>query len=300
MKKRPAGGKPLFDKVAIIGIGLIGSSLARVLRRDKLARQIIACDAGADARKVAKRLHLADGIVPDPAAAVAGADLVVVAVPQSAYGKVGAAIRPKLKRGAIVTDVGSVKQAAMQMLAPHVPPDIAFVPGHPLAGTENSGPASGFAELFSGRWCILTPAKGTPASAVAKVRELWRRCGMRVETMDAAHHDRVLAITSHVPHLIAYTIVDTVAALESRMKGEVIKFAASGFRDFTRVAASDPVMWRDIFLNNKDAVLEMMGRLYEDIALLQKAIRNGDGELLHRVFTRSRRIRRSIVQAKQD
>jgi len=299
MKKRHAAGKPLFDKVAIIGIGLVGSSLARVLRRENLARQIVACDASAAARAAAKRLRLVDRMVSDAATAVAGADLVVVAVPQSAYAKVGAAMRPKLKRGAIVTDVGSVKLAAMQALVPHVPSDVAFVPGHPLAGTENSGPEAGFAELFVGRWCILTPAKGTAAAAVTKVREMWRRCGMHVETMDAAHHDRVLAITSHVPHLIAYTIVDTVAALESRMKAEVIKFAASGFRDFTRVAASDPVMWRDIFLNNKDAVLEMMGRLYEDIALLQKAIRNGDGELLHRVFTRSRRIRRSIVQAKQ-
>ena len=299
MKKRQTGAKPLFEKVAIIGIGLIGSSLARALKREKLARQIVACDASAAARAAAKRLRLADKVVADAAAAVAGADLVVVAVPQSAYAKVGAAIRPKLKRGAIVTDVGSVKQAAMQALQPHVPSDVTFVPGHPIAGTENSGPAAGFAELFDGRWCVLTPARGTPGAAVAKVREMWRRCGMHVETMDAAHHDRVLAITSHVPHLIAYTIVDTVAALESRLKGEVIKFAASGFRDFTRVAASDPVMWRDVFLANKDAVLEMMGRLYEDIALLQKAIRNGDGDMLYRVFTRSRRIRRSIVQAKQ-
>jgi len=238
--------------------------------------------------------------VSSAADAVAGADLVVLAVPQSANAAVAKAIAPRLARGAIVTDVGSVKEAALRSLAPHLGPDAILVPGHPIAGTENSGPASGFAELFAGRWCVLTPPPGTPAQAVAKVRELWRRCGMRVETMDAAHHDRVLAITSHVPHLIAYTIVDTVAELESRMKAEVIKFAASGFRDFTRVAASDPVMWRDIFLANKEAVLEMMARLYEDIALLQKAIRNGDGKTLHRMFTRSRRIRRSIVQAKQD
>ncbi len=294
------GGGVLFDRVTIIGLGLIGSSLARALRRAKLARRIVGCDANAAVRAVAKKLHLADQIVSNGGAAVSGADLVVVAVPQSAYGAVAAAIAGKLKRGAIVTDVGSVKQAAIAALGPRLPAEVSFVPGHPLAGTENSGPAAGFAELFHGRWCILTPCPGTPAAAVAKVRDMWRRCGMQVETMDAAHHDRVLAITSHVPHLIAYTIVDTVAALESRMKGEVIKFAASGFRDFTRVAASDPVMWRDIFLANKDAVLEMMGRLYEDIALLQKAIRNDDGQLLHRVFTRSRRIRRSIVQAKQD
>ncbi|HEX9462887.1 MAG TPA: prephenate/arogenate dehydrogenase family protein [Alphaproteobacteria bacterium] len=298
-KSRRTGSAP-FDRVAIIGLGLIGSSLARALRREKLARRIVGCDASPGVRAVAKKLHLADTLVSDAGAAVVGADLVVVAVPQSAYAAVGAAMADRLKRGAIVTDVGSVKQAAIQALAPRLPPETPFVPGHPLAGTENSGPAAGFAELFAGRWCILTPLSGTPAPAVAKVREMWRRCGMHVETMDAAHHDRVLAITSHVPHLIAYTIVDTVAALESRMKGEVIKFAASGFRDFTRVAASDPVMWRDIFLANKEAVLEMMGRLYEDIALLQKAIRNDDGKLLHRVFTRSRRIRRSIVQAKQD
>jgi cyclohexadieny/prephenate dehydrogenase len=301
MSKKTRGDKaPLFDRVAIIGLGLIGSSLARALRRHKLAREIVGCDASAAARRVSKKLRLADRIVSDAAAAAAGADLVVIAVPQSANAKVGAALAPRLKRGAIVTDVGSVKEAAVRALAPLLPAEAIFVPGHPIAGTENSGPAAGFAELFVGRWCLLTPPAGTPPRAVAAVREMWRRCGMRVEIMDAAHHDRVLAITSHVPHLIAYTIVDTVAALESRMKGEVIKFAASGFRDFTRVAASDPVMWRDVFLANKEAVLEMMGRLYEDIAQMQKAIRNGDGKTLHRVFTRSRRIRRSIVQAKQD
>jgi cyclohexadieny/prephenate dehydrogenase len=295
---RPAA--PLFDRIAIIGFGLIGSSLARAVRREKLARVIVACDANAAARRVIKKLRLADRVVSSPGDAVAKADLVVLAVPQSANAAVGRAIAPRLARGAIVTDVGSVKEAALKALAPYLGRDVAFVPGHPIAGTENSGPASGFAELFAGRWCVLTPPPGTPAAAVAKVREMWRRCGMRVEIMDAAHHDRVLAITSHVPHLIAYTIVDTVSELESRMKAEVIKFAASGFRDFTRVAASDPVMWRDIFLANKEAVLEMMARLYEDIAFLQKAIRNGDGKALHRVFTRSRRIRRSIVQAKQD
>lgn len=297
-RRRPAA--PLFDRIAIIGFGLIGSSLARAVRREKLARVIVACDANAAARAAIKKLRLADRVVSSPGDAVAKADLVVLAVPQSANATVGKAIGPHLARGTIVTDVGSVKEAALKVLAPCLGRDVAFVPGHPIAGTENSGPASGFAELFAGRWCVLTPPPGTPAAAIAKVREMWRRCGMRVETMDAAHHDRVLAITSHVPHLIAYTIVDTVAELESRLKSEVIKFAASGFRDFTRVAASDPVMWRDIFLANKEAVLEMMARLYEDIALLQKAIRNGDGKTLHRVFTRSRRIRRSIVQAKQD
>jgi cyclohexadieny/prephenate dehydrogenase len=294
------GEAPLFDRVAIIGLGLIGSSLARALRREKVAKQLIGCEANAASRRVATRLKLADRIVGDAASAVAGADLVIVATPQSAYAAVGKAIGGKLKRGAIVTDVGSVKEAAQRVLGEHLKGDVHLIPGHPVAGTENSGPAAGFADLFLGRWCIITPPKGAKAQAVSKVREMWRRCGMRVAVMDAAHHDRVLAITSHVPHLIAYTIVNTVSDLESHMQAEVIKFAASGFRDFTRVAASDPVMWRDIFLNNRDAVLEMMGRLYEDIALLQKAIRNDDGQTLHKVFTRSRRIRRSIVQAKQD
>jgi cyclohexadieny/prephenate dehydrogenase len=294
------GEAPLFDRVAIIGLGLIGSSLARALRREKVAKQLIGCEANAASRRVATRLKLADRIDGDAASAVAGADLVIVATPQSAYAAVGKAIGGKLKRGAIVTDVGSVKEAAQRVLGEHLKGDVHLIPGHPVAGTENSGPAAGFADLFLGRWCIITPPKGAKAQAVSKVREMWRRCGMRVAVMDAAHHDRVLAITSHVPHLIAYTIVNTVSDLESHMQAEVIKFAASGFRDFTRVAASDPVMWRDIFLNNRDAVLEMMGRLYEDIALLQKAIRNDDGQTLHKVFTRSRRIRRSIVQAKQD
>lgn len=297
---KAAKPEPLFGRIAIIGFGLIGSSLARAVRREKLAREIVACDASAAARAVIKKLRLADRVVSNPADAVSSAELVVLAVPQSANGAVGKAIAGRLARGAIVTDVGSVKEAALAVLRAALGPDVILVPGHPIAGTENSGPQSGFAELFAGRWCVLTPPPGTPPRAVAKMRELWRRCGMRVETMDAARHDRVLAITSHVPHLIAYTIVDTVAELESRMKAEVIKFAASGFRDFTRVAASDPIMWRDIFLANKEAVLEMMGRLYEDIALLQKAIRNDDGKMLHQVFTRSRRIRRSIVQAKQD
>jgi cyclohexadieny/prephenate dehydrogenase len=291
---------PLFNRVAIIGLGLIGSSLARAIRRERLAREIVGCDASASARAVSKRLKLADRVVPDAGTAATGADLVVLAVPQSAYPTVAKAIGRRLKRGAIVTDVGSVKAAAIAALAGHLGPQAHIVPGHPVAGTEHSGPAAGFADLFVGRWCILTPPPRTAPRAVAQVREMWRRCGMRVATMDAEHHDRVLAITSHVPHLIAYTIVNTVSDLESHLQGEVIKFAASGFRDFTRVAGSDPVMWRDIFLNNREAVLEMLGRLYEDIALLQKAIRNGDGKLLYRVFTRSRRIRRSVIQAKQD
>jgi len=291
--------KPLFRRVAIVGFGLIGSSVARVLRRDGLAGEIVACDASAEARARVLALGIADRAVASPAAAVRGADLVMLCTPVRSFGAIGAAMAPGLARGAIVSDVGSVKGAVVEALAPHIPRGVHLVPGHPIAGTENSGPDAGFAELFQGRWCVLTPPEGTSARAVARVARFWRRAGMEIATMSPAHHDRVLAITSHVPHLIAYTIVSTVSDLEETMRAEVIKFAASGFRDFTRVAGSDPTMWRDIFLSNKDAVLEMTGRLYEDIALLQKAIRHGDGDTLHRVFSRSRRVRRGIVQAKQ-
>ncbi len=290
----------LFDRVTLIGLGLIGSSLARVIRRDKLAREIVACDASGPVRDKVMELGLADRVFGDPAVAVRGADLVVLCTPVLSYGAIGAVIGPKLKKGAILTDVGSVKRAVVEALAPHVRRGVHLVPGHPIAGTENSGPEAGFAELFKGRWCILTPPAGTDAKAVEKVRGLWRAAGMEIAVMPAEHHDRVLAITSHVPHLIAYTIVNTDSDLESTMRADVIKFAATGFRDFTRVAGSDPTMWRDVFLTNKDAVLEMMGRLYEDIALLQKAIRHDDGDTLHKVFARSRHIRRGIVQAKQD
>jgi len=290
---------PLFERVALVGLGLIGSSLARAIRKHRLARTLVACDRDAQVRRRVRALGLADVVEGDPRRAARGADLVVLCTPMATYAALGAAIGPALAPGAILSDVGSVKRTALTALTPHVPAHAHLIPGHPIAGTENSGPDAGFAELFVGRWCILTPPKGAAPAAVDKVAELWRRSGMNVECMDATHHDRVLAITSHVPHLIAYTIVHTVDDLETRLKAEVIKFAASGFRDFTRVAASDPVMWRDVFLENKDAVLEMMGRLYEDIALLQKAIRNDEGATLQRVFERSRRIRRSIVQAKQ-
>jgi cyclohexadieny/prephenate dehydrogenase len=283
--------KPLFRRVAIVGFGLIGSSVARVLRRDGLAGEIVACDASAEARARVLALGIADRAVASPAAAVRGADLVMLCTPVRSFGAIGAAMAPGLARGAIVSDVGSVKGAVVEALAPHIPRGVHLVPGHPIAGTENSGPDAGFAELFQGRWCVLTPPEGTSARAVARVAEFWRRAGMEIATMSPVHHDRVLAITSHVPHLIAYTIVSTVSDLEETMRAEVIKF--------TRVAGSDPTMWRDIFLSNKDAVLEMTGRLYEDIALLQKAIRHGDGDTLHRVFSRSRRVRRGIVQAKQ-
>jgi cyclohexadieny/prephenate dehydrogenase len=291
--------KPLFRRVAIVGFGLIGSSVARVLRRDGLAGEIVACDASAEARARVLALGIADRALASPAAAVRGADLVMLCTPVRSFGAIGAAMARGLSKGAIVSDVGSVKGAVVEALAPHIPRGVHLVPGHPIAGTENSGPDAGFAELFHGRWCVLTPPEGTSARAVGRVAEFWRRAGMEIATMSPAHHDRVLAITSHVPHLIAYTIVSTVSDLEETMRAEVIKFAASGFRDFTRVAGSDPTMWRDIFLSNREAVLEMTGRLYEDIALLQKAIRHGDGGTLHRVFSRSRRVRRGIVQAKQ-
>jgi cyclohexadieny/prephenate dehydrogenase len=292
--------KPVVGTLAIIGFGLIGSSVARAARKSGAARRIVACDASAAARRTIKRLKLADRIVSDPAQAAAIADVVMICTPMSAYARIARIVGPKLKKGAILTDVGSVKRAAVVDLAPHVRAGAHLVPAHPVAGTENSGPQSGFAELFDGRWAIVTPMARTPKAASARIEALWKRMGSRVARMTPQHHDRVLAITSHVPHLIAYTIVNTASDLESTLRAEVIRYSASGFRDFTRVAASHPVMWRDIFLANKDAVLEMLGRLYEDIALMQKAIRHDEGDTLERLFTKARRIRRSVVAAKQD
>ncbi len=246
-----------------------------------------------------RRLELADATTHDPAAAAADADLVVVATPISAYAEIGRKIGPALKPGAILTDVGSVKEAVIRDLGPHVPAGVDFVPGHPVAGTEHSGPEAGFAELFRDRWCILIPLPETAPAAVARVGRMWEGAGMRVVTMEAAHHDRVLAMTSHLPHLIAYTIVGTATSLEESLKSEVIAFSASGFRDFTRIAASDPVMWRDIFLNNREAVLEILQRFSEDLTALQRAIRWGEGDTLQELFTRTRAIRRSIIEAKQ-
>ncbi len=288
-----------FERVALIGIGLIGSSLARVLRRDSPATTIVACARRPETLAAAQRLELADEVTHDPAAAAAGADLVVVATPISAYAEIGRRIGPALSAGAILTDVGSVKEAVIRDLGPHVPAGVHFVPGHPVAGTEHSGPEAGFAELFRDRWCILIPLPETAPAAVAKVGHMWEGAGMRVVTMDAAHHDRVLAMTSHLPHLIAYTIVGTATSLEESLQSEVIAFSASGFRDFTRIAASDPVMWRDIFLNNREAVLEILQRFSEDLTALQRAIRWGEGDTLQELFTRTRAIRRSIIEAKQ-
>ncbi len=292
--------KPVVDTLTIIGFGLIGSSVARAARKTGAVRRIVACDASAAARRTIKRLGLADAVVANPAEAVAGADIVMICTPMSAYARVARQIGPKMKTGAILTDSGSVKRTAVDDLTPHLRKGVHLVPAHPIAGTENSGPESGFAELFAGRWCIVTPVPHTPKTASAKIDALWKRMGSRVTRLTPQHHDRVLAITSHVPHLIAYTIVNTASDLESTLRTEVIRYSASGFRDFTRVAASHPVMWRDIFLANKDAVLEMLGRLYEDIALMQKAIRHDEGATLQRLFTKARRIRRGVVAAKQD
>jgi cyclohexadieny/prephenate dehydrogenase len=288
-----------FERVALIGIGLIGSSLARVLRRDRLAREIVACDRRPETLAKARALGLADCVTDDAAEAVAGADLVVIGTPVSAYGAIGRRIAGTLARGAILTDVGSVKGAVIREIEPLIPAGVHFIPGHPVAGTEHSGPEAGFAELFRDRWCILTPLPSGDAAALARVTALWQAAGMRVVTMDPAHHDMVLAITSHLPHLIAYTIVGTATDLEESLKSEVIKFSAGGFRDFTRITASDPVMWRDIFLNNREAVLEMLQRFNEDLTALQRAIRWGEGAKLEDLFTRTRAIRRSIIEAKQ-
>ena len=247
----------------------------------------------------AVRLGLADQVTTDPAEAARDADIVVICTPLGAYAAVAEAIAPALKPGAIVTDVGSVKRAAIEAIKPHLPAGVHLVPGHPLAGTEHSGPESGFAELFEGRWHLLTPETGTDEAAVAKVTELWQRAGSKVEIMDPAHHDQVLAITSHLPHLIAYTIVDTATQLSADLQKEVIEFSATGFRDFTRIAASDPVMWRDIFLTNREAVLEILGRFTEDLTAMQRMIRKGDGDGLEEVFTRTRAVRRGVIDAKQ-
>ncbi|MBF0562939.1 MAG: prephenate/arogenate dehydrogenase family protein [Alphaproteobacteria bacterium] len=290
---------PLFRRIAFIGIGLIGSSLARVVRRDGLAESTVTCARSESTRNAALRLGLVDEATDDPVAAVKGADLVMLCTPVGAYRALVEAIVPHLEPGAIVSDIGSVKQKVVDELAPLLPARVSFVPGHPVAGTEHSGPEAGFAELFVGRWCILTPPPGTSPEAVDRVRALWLKCGMAVDIMDAGHHDRVLAITSHLPHLIAYTIVGTASDLEDDLRQEVIKYSASGFRDFTRIAASDPVMWRDIFLGNREAVLETLQRFTEDLTALQRAIRWGDGDKLIEHFTRTRAIRRSIIDAKQ-
>jgi cyclohexadieny/prephenate dehydrogenase len=291
---------PLFDTLAIIGPGLIGSSIARAARAQGAVRSIVASSRSPETRKIVAKLGIADKVVETSAQAVEGADLVIVCVPVGVCGTVAKEIAPHLKAGAIVSDVGSVKGVIVRDMGPHLPDNVHFVPAHPVAGTEHSGPEAGFAELFENRWCILTPPEGTDGESVDRLAAFWSLLGANVEIMTPDHHDLVLAVTSHLPHLIAYTIVGTADELETVTRSEVLKFSAGGFRDFTRIAASDPTMWRDIFLANKEAVLEMLGRFNEDVAALTKAIRRGDGEALSEHFTRTRAIRRGIIDAGQD
>ena len=290
----------MFDRVALIGLGLIGSSLSHAMRRRNLARTIVGTARSEKTRDTALRLGLVGSVYATAVEAVRDADLVILCAPVGVCGGLAREMASALRPGAIVTDVGSVKGAIVRDVGPYVPAGVHFIPGHPIAGTEHSGPEAGFAELYDGRWCVLTPPAGTDAAAIEKLSAFWRACGSHVEVMDADHHDMVLAITSHVPHLIAYNIVNTARHLERVTDTEVIKFSAGGFRDFTRIAASDPVMWRDVFLNNREAVLEMLGRFSEDLTALQRAIRFGDGETLHTLFIEARETRRGIIQAGQD
>jgi len=292
--------KPLFDTLAIIGPGLIGSSIMRAARAHGAVRAIVTTSRSPETRRRVVELGIADQVVETNAEAVEGADLVIVCVPVGVCGAVAEEIAPHLKPGAIVSDAGSVKASIVRDMGPHLPDNVHFIPAHPVAGTEHSGPDAGFAELFENRWCILTPPEGTDTEAVKRLAGFWTLLGANVEVMTPDHHDLVLAVTSHLPHLIAYTIVGTADELETVTRSEVLKFSAGGFRDFTRIAASDPTMWRDIFLANKDAVLEMLGRFNEDVAALTKAIRHGDGEVLFEQFTRTRAIRRGIIDAGQD
>jgi cyclohexadieny/prephenate dehydrogenase len=294
---RPAA---LYNRLALIGVGLIGSSIARAAREQGAATSIVATSRSPQTRKRIAELGLADQVVETNAAAVEGADLVIVCIPVGASAAVAREIGPHLTAGATVSDVGSVKASVIRDMAPHLPKGVHFIPAHPVAGTEYSGPDAGFAELFVNRWCILTPPDGADPKTVEKLAAFWRLLGANVEIMAADHHDLVLAVTSHLPHLIAYTIVGTADELQTVTRSEVLKFSAGGFRDFTRIAASDPTMWRDVFLANKEAVLEMLGRFNEDVAGLTKAIRKGDGEALFEHFARTRAIRKGIVDIGQD
>jgi cyclohexadieny/prephenate dehydrogenase len=292
--------EPLFKRLALLGIGLIGSSVARIAReRGDIAAEII---VNARTQKTLDRvteLGFADRVELDPAEAVKGADCVMLCAPVGAFAALAERIAPHLAPGAVLTDVGSTKQSVIRDIGPLVPAGVHFVPAHPVAGTEYSGPDSGFTTLFEGRWTLLTPPPGTDEDSVEKVAELWRRCGSMVERMEAAHHDRVLAIVSHLPHLIAFTICGTADDLADESRQEVVNFAASGFRDFTRIAASDPVMWRDIFLNNREAVLEMLQRFMEDAQAMARAIRWGDAAYIEDKVERGRKIRRSLIATKQ-
>ncbi|MEJ6391474.1 prephenate/arogenate dehydrogenase family protein [Gymnodinialimonas ulvae] len=291
----------IYQRVALIGLGLIAGSMAHAMRRrGDLVGEIVGTARSSETRDIARDIGLCDRIVDSAAEAVSGADLVVLAVPVGAMAAVAAEIAPHLEAGATVTDVGSVKREVVEAIGPHLPDNVHFVPGHPLAGTEHSGPRSGFAELFDNRYTLLTPVEGTPPEATDRLKNLWTGCGAIVEEMDPDHHDLVLAVTSHTPHLIAYTMVGVADDLRRVTDSEVIKYSAAGFRDFTRIAASDPTMWRDVFLSNKEATLEILGRFTEELFALQRAIRTGDGDHLHAYFTRTRGIRRGIIEAGQD
>lgn len=292
--------EPLFGRLAIIGIGLIGSSIARAAKDLNLAGRVVLSDREPAVRARAREIGLGDEVAETALDAALDADHIVLCVPVGACGVVAAEIAGSLKPGAILSDVGSVKGSVVEAVRPHLPDGVHFVPAHPVAGTENSGPDAGFPSLFLNRWCILTPPEGTDEGAVTRTRQFWEAMGALVEVMTPQHHDLVLAITSHLPHLIAYNIVGTAEDLAAVTQSEVIKFSAGGFRDFTRIAASDPTMWRDVFLHNKDAVLEMLGRFSEDLSLLTRAIRFGDGETLHKHFTRTRAIRRGIIALGQE
>ncbi|WP_371226043.1 prephenate/arogenate dehydrogenase family protein [Roseovarius sp. 2305UL8-3] len=290
----------IYDRVALIGLGLIASSMFWAMKRTNLAGDVTGYARSQATRDTARRIGLCDRVCDSAAEAVEGADLVVLCVPVGAMGAVAAEIAPALKPGATVSDVGSVKRELIDAVAPHLPDNVHFVPAHPLAGTEHSGPESGFAELFDDRWCLIVPQEGSDRTAVETLERFWQGLGSNTEEMDADHHDLVLAVTSHAPHLIAYTMVGVADDLRRVTDSEVIKYSAAGFRDFTRIAASDPTMWRDVFLNNKDATLEILGRFTEELFALQRAIRTGDGDHLHDYFTRTRAIRRGIIEAGQD
>ena len=289
-----------FSKVTFIGFGLINSSLAHVFKLKTLAKETTAFSRSKETREKIKNLNIVDNVNDNIRESVKDSDLIVLGVPVGAMESIVSEIAPFLKSGTIITDVGSVKKHLIDSILPILPSDVYFVPGHPIAGTEKSGPEAGFAELFNGRWCILTPNKNTSQVALEKVKFIWEQAGMQITIMDAEYHDRVLAITSHIPHLVAFSIVGTVTELEDQLKTEVIKYSAGGFRDFTRIAASDPIMWRDVFLNNSEAVLEMLGRFIEDLTALQKSIRWQDGDSLESLFTKTREIRKGIISEEQD